>query len=158
VRAGAGAALNGCVGGQLKEAKVRRTTAHMGLPAAVLLSLGGTCMGGSSPLLLQGVLTSLSFAVSFVRCRAQALKANPEGAPKEFKINANYISKMGQVWQGTRVWWVEISRLGCSRRAGGRASCSGVAGNLRLPYYRACPCLLPIMLGVSASVRSCVRT
>ena len=27
----------------------------------------------------------------------QALKANPEGAPKEFKINANYLTKFGQV-------------------------------------------------------------
>ena len=27
----------------------------------------------------------------------QALKANPEGAPKELKINANYITKFGQV-------------------------------------------------------------
>jgi hypothetical protein len=31
---------------------------------------------------------------------SQALKANPEGAPKEFKINANYISKFGQVSLG----------------------------------------------------------
>lgn len=28
---------------------------------------------------------------------AQALKANPGGAPKEFKVNSNYITKFGQV-------------------------------------------------------------
>ena len=28
---------------------------------------------------------------------AQALKANPEGAPRELKVNANYITRFGQV-------------------------------------------------------------
>lgn len=28
---------------------------------------------------------------------AQALKANPDGAPKELKVNANYITRFGQV-------------------------------------------------------------
>lgn len=33
---------------------------------------------------------------------AQALKANPEGAPKEFKINANYLTKFGQASPSTQ--------------------------------------------------------
>ena len=28
---------------------------------------------------------------------AQALKANPEGAPRELKLNSNYITRFGQV-------------------------------------------------------------
>lgn len=28
---------------------------------------------------------------------SQALKANPTGAPKELKINSNYVTKFGQV-------------------------------------------------------------
>lgn len=46
----------------------------------------------------------------------QALKANPDGAPKEFKINSNYITKFGQV--GWRLY-ATCSRAvcGCSEQA-----------------------------------------
>ena len=45
---------------------------------------------------------------------AQALKANPEGAPKELKINANYITKFGQVGR-----WVGC---GCGGGGGGQGA------------------------------------
>lgn len=58
--------------------------------------------GGSSLLLCSGARqTRLSCCLALPCLPAsQALKANPEGAPKEFKINANYISKFGQVSLG----------------------------------------------------------
>lgn len=45
----------------------------------------------------------------------QALKANPEGAPKEFKVNANYLTKLGQV-RGLPIHFMIVNEL--SRREG----------------------------------------
>ncbi len=50
---------------------------------------------------------AIALTLGFVSCKPKdadiktkvetALKANPEGAPKELKVNANYITRFGQV-------------------------------------------------------------
>lgn len=58
--------------------------------AAARFNLALPCRADSCPVMCIDVAVPATL-------ETQALKANPEGAPKEFKINANYLTKFGQV-------------------------------------------------------------
>ena len=71
----------------------------MGVVVAVWLEIQSAYHAGHGP---NGGLPLWHADTLFCR-GAQALKANPEGAAKELKLNANYITKFGQVALGEAV-------------------------------------------------------
>ena len=71
---------------------------HAWMPAVCLLMQHIYLLGqGTHQLrLLPGTAIHVQALLSIVWVVTQALKANPERAPKELKANANYISRFGQ--------------------------------------------------------------
>lgn len=80
---------------------------ELGNDGAIILGRGLKSAGGSSPVGASGVvqpqqLKELDLGYNEIKddgaCAiAQALKANVDAAPRELKLNSNYITRFGQV-------------------------------------------------------------